>query len=93
MANNVNNVSFTYVKQQCNNVGDSKHREVEATADKLVKLYASPKSRNFYILAAYKLSEAQIWRSVEKAAKKRNPAAYFNWLCKQLMQAPSSLGA
>jgi hypothetical protein len=83
--NNVNTVSFTKVKQQCNNVGEAKHRQVEATANKLVDVFGTAQWRKFYILAAYKLSEAQIWNNVEMSERKRNPGAWFHWKCKKDM--------
>lgn len=88
MTNNVNNVSFTQVKQQCNNViNKDKHREVEATAEKLCDVFGSRQWRKFYLLAAYKLSEAQIWNNAELSKNKRNPGAYFHWKCQQDMKA------
>jgi hypothetical protein len=62
---------------------EAKHREVEATADKLVTIYGDRKWRKRYIFNAYKLSEAKIWENVERAASKKEPAKYFNWLCRE----------
>ena len=57
-------------------------------ADKLVEIYKSPSSRNFFLKCAWHLSEDQIWTAVERSRSKRikTPVKYFVACCYRLLQ-------
>lgn len=55
----------------------------DAIADKLCKELGNNQYRTFYCKVAYKLSEAEIWSSLELAKTGNNPARYFTWLVKR----------
>lgn len=57
-------------------------KDVDRIANLLVEKFNSPRSREFYCLVAWKLSESQIWCNYEKSQGKNCPAAYFNKICR-----------
>ena len=58
---------------------------VRNTANKLVEVFNSPQSRNYFMKVAWHLPEAQIWDVTEIALKKRVPVSYFIAATKQLL--------
>lgn len=60
----------------------------EYVADKLVKIYNAPKSRNFFLKCAWRLPEDVIWSAVEDTRKKGvdTPLALFIFICNNAMQ-------
>lgn len=60
-------------------------------ADKLVKIYSAPDSKNFFLKCAWHLSEDTIWTAVENSRRRgiKNPTAYFVAICnKELRDRP-----
>lgn len=80
--NNVNDNDILQSKIINDNVND-RTKKVDYIADKLVRDFNSPDSRDFYCLIAWKLPEAKIWLNYEKSQKGRSPAKLFNWLCRK----------
>lgn len=70
----------------------SKHSQkvayTEYVADKLVKIFDAPKSRNFFLKCAWHLSEDTIWSAVEDSRKKtvNNPIGLFIFLCNNALR-------
>lgn len=60
----------------------------EYVADKLVKIYNAPKSRNFFLKCAWHLSEDIIWSAVEDSKKNgvEEPIALFIFLCNNALK-------
>lgn len=90
--NNVNNVnneaSFnrSYNVNNVNNVDNerlNRAKLVDDTADKLVRKFQAPGSRNFFCKCAWKLTQDQIWTTFERSqsAKVRCPIKYFVASC------------
>ena len=57
-------------------------------ADKLVKIYSAPNSKNFFLKCAWHLSEDTIWTAVENSRKRgiKNPTAYFVAICNKALR-------
>ena len=77
-----------------NNVGDSdkafrnKQLKTESIADSLVKKFSAPEWRQFFLKAAWRLSEDAIWSTAEKASsslKVKQPLHYFIAACNKQM--------
>ena len=66
----------------------SKISYTEYVADKLVKIYNAPKSRNFFLKCAWRLSEDVIWSAVEDSRKRGvdSPIALFIFICSNAMK-------
>lgn len=60
----------------------------EYVADKLVKIFNAPRSRNFFLKCAWNLSEDTIWSAVEDSRKKsvKTPIALFVFLCNNALK-------
>lgn len=60
----------------------------EYVADKLVKIFDAPQSRNFFLKCAWNLSENTIWSAVEDSRKKcvTSPIALFIFLCNNALR-------
>lgn len=60
-------------------------------ADKLVKIFDAPLSRNFFLKCAWHLSEDTIWSAVEDTRKKgvKKPLALFIFICNNALQERS----
>lgn len=60
-------------------------QKTEAIADRLVKTFGAPQSRNFFLKCAWHLSEAQIWEIAERAQgpQIKSPIKYFVASCSQ----------
>ena len=58
-------------------------------ANKLVKTYNAPQSRNFFLKCAWHLSEDEIWSTVENSQRKgiECPIKYFVACCHKAMQS------
>lgn len=92
----INDESMKFSKRKLNEVNDSsKRRKVspkasytEYVADKLVKIYKAPKSRNFFLKCAWNLSEDVIWSAVEDSRKKcvKSPIALFVFICNNALE-------
>jgi len=75
LQNNVNdNVTYTDKKQRAASV----RRTASVVADKL----GEPQNINFFMKAAWALSEARIMNNLEQSLTKKKPGAYFVTLCK-----------
>jgi len=88
--NNVNGVYRVNNNVNGNNGGVERligYNTQDAIADKLCKELNNPQYRAFYCKVAYKLSEAQIWNTLEQAKKGRSPAKYFSWLVSKQMRS------
>ena len=90
--NEVNDKSMKFSsKRKLNEVNDKsmirrkapKVAYTEYVADKLVKIFNAPHSRQFFLKCAWNLSEDTIWSAVEDSRKKcvKNPIALFVFLC------------
>lgn len=66
---------------------DTRVKHADYIADKLVKIYGAPGSRNFFLKCAWHLSENAIWTAVENSQKKtiRCPVRYFVAICNKAM--------
>lgn len=84
-----NNVNDNVVNKLTNNdnvtMNNVKRSKEDRIADKLVQELGNEDFRAFYCKVAYKLSESQIWQSLELAKTGNNPAKYFTWLAKRMM--------
>ena len=60
----------------------------EYVADKLVKVFNAPRSRNFFLKCAWNLSESTIWSAVDDSRKKcvKNPIGLFIFICNNAMR-------
>lgn len=58
-------------------------KKTEFIADKLVKEYDAPTSRDFFLKCAWHLSEHTIWTAVEKSHRRgiKSPVKYFVKVC------------
>lgn len=80
------------------NINESLKRDpritmTENTAKKLVCEYEAPNSYKFFLKAAWHLSEAFIWNTVEtskKSARIKSPIRYFIKSCQNEMQRTAS---
>ena len=61
----------------------SKARQVDYTADELVRKFGAPQSRPFFCKCGWKLSENDIWTAYEQAhgPKVNDSLKYFIALC------------
>ena len=66
-------------------------RNTDYVADKLVKIYNAPSSRNFFLKCAWHLSEDTIWTAVENSRKKtvKSPVKYFVAICNRELKERS----
>lgn len=66
-------------------------RNTDYVADKLVKIYNAPGSRNFFLKCAWHLSEDIIWTAVENSRKKtvKSPVKYFVAICNRELKERS----
>lgn len=63
--------------------------QTEYTANKLVKLFDAPQSRDFFLKCAWHLSEATIWDFADAARRPaiKNPTKYFVKCCAKALRA------
>lgn len=86
------NINEVFHKKNINEFNDrsmnAKVSYTEHTADKLVKIYNAPASRNFFLKCAWHLSEDTIWTAVERSRNKRikKPIRYFITFCNNALQ-------
>lgn len=86
------NINEVFHKKNINEINDrsdnAKAHYTEYIADKLVKIYNAPMSRNFFLKCAWHLSEDTIWTAVENSRKKaiRSPIRYFVTICNKALQ-------
>lgn len=96
----VNDKSMTSMKisykRNFNEINDKSMRKksspkvnyTEYVADKLVRIFDAPKSRQFFLKCAWNLSEDTIWSAVEDSRKKsvKEPIALFIFLCNNALK-------
>lgn len=82
-----NDNGFNSVKYNDNVRGNGRltNNDQDRIADILCDQLGNREYRAFYCKVAYRLSEAQIWSSLETAKKGKHPARYFTWLVKKQM--------
>lgn len=86
--NEINDSSMKIPKGISNEINDRSMRSKTASqtdyiADKLVKIYQAPQSRDFFLKCAWRLSENTIWTAVEASQRRkiRQPVKYFVKTC------------
>lgn len=86
------NINEVFHKKNINEINDrpksTKANYTEHVADKLVKIYNAPMSRNFFLKCAWHLSEDTIWTAVENSKRKaiKQPIRYFVAVCNNAMR-------
>lgn len=90
--------SMKFPKRKLNEINEinesmkgNQHRKISYTeyvADKLVKIFDAPQSRNFFLKCAWNLSEDTIWSAVEDSRKKsvNKPIALFIFICNNALK-------
>lgn len=93
-----NDINEVLYKRTFNDINDSMSKSIkvgytEHVADKLVKIYDAPKSRNFFLKCAWNLSEDTIWTAVEKSRKKGIECSvkYFIAICNKALRERSAM--
>lgn len=79
----VNKVNYNAMNNVVKNL--ISNQQADVIADKLCEKLGNHEYRAFYCKVAYKLSESQIWSSLEVALTGKDPAKYFTWLVKKQM--------
>lgn len=81
-------MKFPKRKQSMNSMINDEAGRVEYVADRLVTEYSAPDSHKFFLKAAWHLSEAFIWKTVEISRSTRitNSLRYFIHCCSNEMK-------
>lgn len=85
-------INEVFLKKNVNDNNDrlanTKTHHTEYIANKLVKIYNAPMSRNFFLKCAWHLSEDTIWSAVESSRRKaiKSPIRYFVAICNKALQ-------
>ncbi len=84
LKSNLNEINDKSMKRKSN----PKISYTEYVADKLVKIFNAPQSRNFFLKCAWNLSEDTIWSAVEDSRKKcvDSPIALFIFICNNALK-------
>lgn len=90
--NNVNNGQMLERYKKCKQTAyEYNIREVQSIAGRIAEKLNDPQSFRFFCKVAWRLPEYVIWANLEQAmTSKKNPKAYFTFLCKLSMQTANS---